>query len=51
MPIMEETRRRYNGKEYCRDMEYLAVEMLKYIQLRDPSYKIPDKLDKYDSNI
>jgi hypothetical protein len=47
-PIVEETRRRYNGKDYCRDMEYFAVEMLKYIQSREPSYKIPEKLTKYD---
>jgi hypothetical protein len=50
-PIVEETRRRYNGKEYCRDMEYLAVEMLKYVQSRDPSYRVPEKLDKYDPDL
>jgi hypothetical protein len=49
-PIIEETRRRYNGDEYCKDVEYLAVEMLKYLQSREPSYKIPEKLDHYDSN-
>ena len=49
-PIVEETRRRYAGKEYLRDMEYLAAEMLKYIQSRDSSYGIPEKLFSYDPN-
>jgi len=48
--IVEETRRRYAGKEYLRHMEYLAAEMLKYIQSRDSSYRIPEKLFKYDPN-
>jgi len=49
-PIVEETRRRYAGKEYLRDMEYLAAEMLKYIQSTDSSYRIPEKLFKFDPN-
>jgi hypothetical protein len=28
----------------------LAVEMLKYIQSRDSSYRIPEKLFRYDLN-
>jgi hypothetical protein len=47
-PIVEETRRRYAGKEYLMDLEYLAAEMVKYIQSKDPSYRIPEKLTKYD---
>ncbi len=49
-PIVEEVRRRYNGSEYCKDMEYLADEILKYMQSKNPSYRLPEKLDKYDSN-
>jgi len=49
-PIIEETRRRYNGKEYLKDMEYLAAEMLKYMQSRDPSFRIPETLLNYDPN-
>jgi hypothetical protein len=49
-PIVVETRRRYNGKDYCRDMEYLAVEMLRYIKGRDPSYRIPDTMDMFEPN-
>ena len=48
-PIVEEVRRRYNGKEYLKDMEYLASKMLKYMQTKDPSFMVPEKLDKYDA--
>jgi hypothetical protein len=48
--IVEETRRRYAGKEYLRDMEYLAGEMLKYIQSMDSTYRVPEKLFRYDPN-
>ena len=50
-PIVEETRRRYNGKEYCRDIEFLAGEMVKYVQSRDPSYRVPRKLEKFDPDV
>jgi len=49
-PIVEESRRRYNGKEYCRSVEYLAGEMLKYVQSKEPSYRIPEKQKTYDPN-
>ena len=47
-PIVEENRRRYGTKEAWRDMEYLAGEMLKYMQSKDPSYRVSEMLDKYD---
>jgi hypothetical protein len=46
-PIIEENRRRYNGKYYLRDLEYFAGEMLRVTKERDPSYRIPEALDKY----
>jgi hypothetical protein len=46
-PIIEENRRRYNGKNYLKDLEYLAGEMLRVVKERDPSYRIPEALDKY----
>ena len=46
-PIIEENRRRYNGKNYLKDLEYLAGEMLRVTKERDPSYRIPEALDKY----
>jgi len=46
-PIIEENRRRYNGQNYLRDLEYLAGEMLRVVRERDPSYRIPEALDKY----
>jgi len=50
-PIVEETRRRYAGKDYLKDMEYLAAEITKYQQLIDPSYSIPKKLDRFDPDL
>jgi hypothetical protein len=50
-PIVEETRRRYAGKEYLKDLEYLAAEIAKYQQSIDPSYRIPKKLDKFDPDL
>jgi hypothetical protein len=50
-PIVEETRKRYGGKEYLRDMEYLAGEIVKYQQSMDPSYRIPKKLDKFNPDL
>jgi hypothetical protein len=50
-PIVEETRRRYHGKEYLRDFEYLAAEILNYQQLLDPSYRMPKKLEKFDPDL
>jgi hypothetical protein len=49
-PIIEETRRRYNGKEYLKDFEFLAAEMLRYIQSRDPSFRVSETLLDYDPN-
>jgi hypothetical protein len=46
-PIIEENRRRYNGKDYLRDLEYLAGEMMRVKLVRDPSYKMPETLIKY----
>jgi hypothetical protein len=46
--IVEESRRRYTGKDYCNGMEYLAGEMLKHMQLRDPSFRVPETFLKYD---
>jgi len=46
-PIIEENRRRYNGKYYLRDLEYFAGEMLRVMKERDPSYTVPETLDKY----
>jgi len=46
-PIIEENRRRYNGKDYLRDLEYLAGEMMRVKMVRDPSYKMPETLIKY----
>ena len=39
-PIIDENRRRYNGKDCLVDLEYLAGEMLKMKNERDPSYKV-----------
>ena len=50
-PIVEETRRRYAGKEYLKDLEYLAVEITRYQQLIDPSYRIPKNLDRFDPDM
>ena len=46
-PIVEESRKRFTGKDYCRDMEFLAGEMLKYMQLKDPSFLVPETFLKY----
>jgi hypothetical protein len=48
-PIVEETRRRYNP-DLCRELEYLAGEMLRYVQFKDPSFRVPEKLLNYDPN-
>jgi len=45
--IVEEHRRRYTGKFYLKDWEYLAGEMSKYLKTLDPSYVVPSTLDKY----
>jgi len=49
-PVIEETRRRYSGRNYCRDMEYFAGEMLKYYRSMDPSFSVPKTFYKYDSS-
>ena len=46
-PIIEENRRRYNGKDHLRDLEYLADEMMRVKLVRDPSYKMPETFIKY----
>ena len=45
--IIEEIRRRYRGKDYLRDLEYLNSEMMRVKLSRDPSYRIPETLTKY----
>ncbi len=37
-PIVEETRKRYNGLDYLRDLEFLANEMMRIKLSRDPSF-------------
>jgi hypothetical protein len=45
--VIEENRRRYNGTDYLMDFEYLSNEMLKLKQIKDPSFRVPETLDKY----
>jgi len=45
--IIDEERKRYLGKNWLRDFEYLAGEMLKVVQKRDAAYIVPETLDKY----
>ncbi len=45
--VIEEGRRRYNGMDYMRDFEFLANEILRIKQIRDPSYKLPATLTQY----
>jgi len=49
-PIIEEIRRRYAGGEYCRDLEFLAGEMMRHVQSKDPSWRMPGNLSDYVSN-
>ena len=46
-PIIEEERKRYLGKNFLTDFEYLANRMLKVVQERDAAYTVPETLDKY----
>ncbi len=46
-PIVEEIRRRYTGKEYLKDFEFLAGELLRVTKIHDPTYQFPETLDKY----
>ena len=46
-PIIEEERKRYLGKNFLRDFECLAGEMLKVVQERASAYMVPETLDKY----
>jgi hypothetical protein len=46
-PVIEENRRRYNGESYLKDFEYLYEEMMKVKLSRDPSYRVPETLDRY----
>jgi len=45
--IIEEMRRRYWGKAYLSDLEYLHGELMKVKLRRDPSYKIPETYGRY----
>ncbi len=45
--IIEEERKRYLGKNFLRDFEFLAGEMYRIAKEGDPSYKIPETLDEY----
>ena len=45
--IIEEERKRYLGKNFLSDFEYLANRMLKVVQERDAAYMVPETLDKY----
>jgi hypothetical protein len=45
--LIYEAKRRYNGKSYMDDFEYLAGEMMKLKQKHDPEYKVPETLSKY----
>ncbi len=46
-PVIEEIRRRYFGQGYLRDFEYLSMEMVRIAKEKDPSYSMPETLDKY----
>jgi len=46
-PILEEGRRRYFGKGYFEDLEYLAGEMVRITKEKDPSFVVPETMDKY----
>jgi hypothetical protein len=46
-PIIEEVRRRYWGKDYLKDYEFLSNEMLRVMKEHDPTYSLPETLDKY----
>ena len=49
--VLSENRRRYAcGKDVFTGFEYLASEMMKMKQLRDPLYKIPETFAKYLPN-
>ena len=49
-PIIEWERSTYLGKNFLSDFEFLAGEMLRVVRERDPSYMIPETLDKYVPN-
>jgi hypothetical protein len=49
-PIIDGVRERYNGQGYMRDFDFLVVEMVKYVRVRDPSFKVPDFFSKYVSD-
>ena len=46
-PIIEEERGRYLGDNFLSDFEYLAGEMFRVANEREPTYMIPETLDKY----
>ncbi|MGD0805389.1 MAG: hypothetical protein ABSA11_15125 [Candidatus Bathyarchaeia archaeon] len=46
-PVIEEGRRRYHGKDYQRDFEFLADEVLRVMKEKDPTFVFPETLDKY----
>ncbi len=45
--LVYEAKRRYNGRTYMDDFEYLAKEMARLKQVHDPGYKIPETLSRY----
>jgi len=49
-PIIEENRKRYNGKDYLKNLEFFSDEMMRVMKERDPSYVFPETLDKYVPN-
>jgi hypothetical protein len=49
-PIIEESRRRYSGKDGYAGFEFLATEMMKMKIQRDPSYRIPKTGMTYESD-
>jgi hypothetical protein len=49
-PIIEENRRRYSGIHYLHGFEYLASEMMRMKNEREPSYRIPETLTKFISD-
>jgi hypothetical protein len=48
--VIVEQRRRYAGRDYLSDFEFLNDELVKIKVSKDPSYKIPEKLIRYIPN-
>jgi len=45
--VINESRRRYMGKDNQEDFEFFAKEMLRIKMIRDPEYKLPEAFLKY----